>query len=248
MGELHWFVAYSHTLQGVGEVAHRRKYDTWQEALEIKASPLVCAFWCETDVDLTIVSVKCCWEPTPRTLHHQRDNGPTAHVISYLNELAVCLPTSEAWDEMVWPTMVATPQVPTEAESYGNCWGQVVDLGSMMLAVQFHVTNERGTYLCTMRALVFGGSILMYNPILNEAEWIPMGGLANDMSWGEERSVVTLANYVPRAPQEGKRIARLRVGRVVSCPGDDLMTMSMEGRGVAVLRHPQHRPTYGYGL
>ena len=95
-GEPHWFVAYSCVLQRVGEAAHGRKWDAWQETLEIKASPLVHAFWHETDVDLTMVSIKHCWWPTPETLHHQKDNGPTTHIISYLDKLAVCLPTSEA--------------------------------------------------------------------------------------------------------------------------------------------------------
>ena len=156
-GELHWFVAYSHTFQRVSEAAHGRKWDAWRESLEIKASSLVHAFCCETDVDLMIVSIKHCWWPIPGTLHHQRDNGPTAHVISYLDELAVCLPISEAWDKLVWPPMAATPRVPTEAESYGYCWGQVVDLGPVMPAA---VTNKRGIYLCTARALAFEGSIL----------------------------------------------------------------------------------------
>ena len=55
-----------------------------------------------------------------------------------------------------------------------------------------------------------------------------MRGLANDLSWGEERLAVSLANYVPCTPKEGERIARLRVGRVESCPGNDSLTMSME--------------------
>ena len=122
MGEPHWFMAYSRILQQVGEVAHRRKWE-WlrREALEIKTSPLVHAFWHETDVDLTMASVKLCWEPTPRALYHQRVNGPTTHVISYLDELAVRIPTLEAWDQMVWPTTVAILRTLTEAESYGYC-------------------------------------------------------------------------------------------------------------------------------
>ena len=68
---------------------------------------------------------------------------------------------------MVLPTMEGIAHVPTKAESYGYCGGQAVDLGPVMPAVQFHVTEERGTYLCTMRALVFEGSILAYNPTLN---------------------------------------------------------------------------------
>ena len=80
--------------------------------------------------------------------------------------------------------------------------GQVVDLGPVMLASQFQVTEEGGTYLCTSRALVFEGSILTYNPALNEAEWVPVCRLANDLSWAEERSAMALANYVLHAPAE----------------------------------------------
>ena len=130
---------------------------------------------------------------------------------------------------MVWPTMVVILCVPTKAESYGYCWGQAVDLSSMMPATQFCVTEERGTYLCTMRALVFEGSILMYNPALNEAKWVPVHGIANDLSWAKEKLAVALANYVLHAQEEAKRIARLRAGQVVSCPGDDSSMTSMEG-------------------
>ena len=64
-GEPHWFVAYSHVLQRVGEAARGRKWDAWQESLEVKVSPLVHAFWHKTDVDLMRASIKHCWGPTP---------------------------------------------------------------------------------------------------------------------------------------------------------------------------------------
>ena len=212
MGEPHWFVAYSCVLQQVGEAACGRKWEARRKALEIKAFPLVHAFWHKTDIDLTMVSVKRCWKPVPQTLHHQRENGPTAHVISYLDKLAACIPTREAWDQMVWPTMAVILHVPTEAESSGYCRGQVVDLSPMMPAMQFCVTDERGISLCTARDLVFEGSILAYNPALNEAEWVPTRGLANNLSWAEERSAVALANYILHAQEEAERIARLRAG------------------------------------
>ena len=77
---------------------------------------------------------------------------------------------------------MVTLHVPTKAESYGYCQGQAVDLSPVMPAVQFRVTNKRGSYLCTARTLVFEGSILRYNSALNEAEWIPTRGLANNLS------------------------------------------------------------------
>ena len=76
-----------------------------------------------------------------------------------------------------------------EAEQYSYGHGQAVDLGPIMPAIQFRVT-EAGTYLCAVRALVFEGSILAYNPTRDEAEWVPMRGIANDLSWAEEKSTV----------------------------------------------------------
>ena len=175
-------------------------------------------------MDLTMASVKLCWEPTPRALYHQRDNGPTAHVISYLNELAVHIPTLEAWDQMVWPTMEAIVCTFTEAESYGCCWGQAVDLGPLMPVAQFWVMEEGGAYLCTARALVFEGSILAYNPTLNETEWVPVCGLANVLSCTEVRLPVVLVNYVLHTPVEVVQITRLGAGRIVSCPSNDSST------------------------
>ena len=87
--------------------------------------------------------------------------------------------------------------------------GQAVDLRPVMPAVQLRVMDEVGTYLCVARALVFEGSILAYNPHRDEAEWVPTHGLANDLTWTEERSAVALANYVPHVSQEAARIARM---------------------------------------
>ena len=139
-----------------------------------------------------------------------------------------CIPTLEAWNQMVWPTMAAIPHTFPEAELYGYCWGQAVDLVPVMPAAQCWVMEEGGAYLYTVRALVFKGSILTYNPTLNEVEWVPAHGLANDLSWAEERSAVALANYVPCAPVEVAWITRLRAGRIVSCPGNDSSTSAEE--------------------
>ena len=129
---------------------------------------------------------------------------------------------------MVWPTTVAILCALTEAELYSYCQGQVVDLSPVMPVAQFWVMEEGGAYLCIVRALLFEGSILAYNPTLNEAEWVPVHGLANDLSWAEERSTVALANYVPHTPAEVAWIARLGAGKIVSCPGDDSSTSTEE--------------------
>ena len=110
----------------------------------------------------------------------------------------------------------------TEVEQYGYCRGHTIDLGPVMPATQFRVTNEAGTYLCAARALVFEGSILAYNPTKDEAEWVPACGVTNDLSWVEEKSAVALANYAPCISQEAACIAGLGACRLVSWPNDSL--------------------------
>ena len=77
VGEPHWFVAYSHALQRVAKVACGQKWE-WpmREALEVKASPLMHTFWCKTGTDLTVASIKLCWEPALRALYCQRYHFP----------------------------------------------------------------------------------------------------------------------------------------------------------------------------
>ena len=156
-----------------------------------------------------VASIKLCWASVPRALYCQRENGPTAHIITFLDELVVCIPSLDAWDQLVCPPGVATPQALTEAELCGYCRGQAEDLSPVMLAAQFRVAEEGGAYLCIARALVFEGSVLAYNPTMNKAEWVPVCSLANDLTWAEERSAVALVNCVPCAPAEVARIARL---------------------------------------
>ena len=123
--------------------------------------------------------------------------------------MAVQVPSLDAWDQLVWPPAAAVPWALTEAELYGYCHGQVVDLSPMMPAAQFQVMDKGGAYLCIARALVFDGSVLAYNPAKNEAEWVPVHGLTNDLTWAEEMSTIALANYVPHIPEEAAQITRL---------------------------------------
>ena len=99
IGEPHWFVAYSHALQWVGEAAHGQKWEwpAW-EALEVIVSPLVHTFREETGADLTVACIKLCWEPAPRAIFCKREEGPVAHVITFLDELVVWGPSLDTWD------------------------------------------------------------------------------------------------------------------------------------------------------
>ena len=209
MDEPLWFMAYSHALQWVGEAAHGQKWE-WPvgKTPEVRVSPLVHVFWEETGADFTVACVKLCWEPTPRGIFHKKE-GPVAYVITFIDELAIWVPRLDPWDQFVWLPATAVLGVLTEAELYGYCRGQAVVLRPVMPVAQLRVMDEVETYLCVARALVFEGSILAYNPTGDEAEWVPACGLANDLTWAEERSAVALANYMLCVSQEVAQITRL---------------------------------------
>ena len=124
--------------------------------------------------------------------------------------MAVHIPMLNAWDQFVWLPSVAVPQATMEVEQYGYGHGCMVDLGPVMLAMEFQVTEKEGMYLCVAQALIFEGNILVYNPARDEVEWVPTSGVTNDLSRVEERSAIALANFVPHALHEVAHIAELR--------------------------------------
>ena len=134
--------------------------------------------------------------------------------------MAMRVPMLDAWDQFVWLLSVAMPWATMEMEQYGYRHGNAIDLSPVMPVTEFRVTNEEGTYLCAVWALVFEGNILAYNPTRDEAEWVPTCGVTNDLSWAEEKSAVALANYVPRVPQEAYRITELGAHCLMGWPNN----------------------------
>ena len=89
-------------------------------------SMLVDAFLYVTDVKLVKADVACCWNELPQTISWQRDKGALADVISHLDNLAQCLLTRKAWDELVCSLPSAVPHTLCWSRHLGYIQGQVV--------------------------------------------------------------------------------------------------------------------------
>ena len=196
-----WFEVYSRTLQRVGEAVRGHRWQ-WPKgkAWEVAVSPLVRAFWEETGVEPAASCTRLCWELQLRSVFRRRERGAILHTITFLDDMAVRILTLDAWDQFVWLPSAAIPQAATQVEQYGYHHRNAIDLGTVMPAMEFRVTDEEGAYLCTATALIYEGNVLAYNPARDEAEWVSAHGVANDLSWVEERMAVALANFVPHAP------------------------------------------------
>ena len=159
-------------------------------------------------------------ETSPRGVFRRRERGVVSHAITFVDDVAVRVPSLNTWDQFVWPLGVAMPWATTDVEQYGYHRGQAMDLSPVMPTTQFRVTDKVGTYLCAVWALVFEGSVLVYNPARDEVEWVPTCCITNDLSWAEEKSAVVLVNFVPCVSQEAARIAGLRTRHLMSWPDD----------------------------
>ena len=86
---------------------------------EVGVSPLVRAFWEETGIELAASCTKLCWELPPRGAFRRKERGTISHAITFLDDVAMRVPTLDTWDQFVWPRGMVMPRVPMEVEQYG---------------------------------------------------------------------------------------------------------------------------------
>ena len=186
-------------------------------------------FWEETGVEPAASCTRLCWELQLRAVFRRRERGAVSHMITFLDDLAVCTPTLDTWEQFIWLPSAAIPWTAMQVEQYGYCHGNAIDLSTVMPVTEFRVTDEEGTYLCVAHSLVFKGSVLAYNPTRDEVEWVPTHGVANNLSWVEERMAVALVNFVPHAPKEADRIAELGTHHLLAWTDESSLEDEHEG-------------------
>ena len=80
-----------------------------------------------------------------------------------------------------------------------------MELGPALPSTQFRVSQSGGQFICVAQGLLFEGSMLAYDPVSNEEEWILVWGMVSDMSQAEEASARELSNMVPHNLDKGTR-------------------------------------------
>ena len=83
-----WLLAYAHTLQHVGKAMEGRTWCPNGVHFTPQISPLVDAFIEETGAELIELDFVSCWGQPLEEVLLQKDDGPFADVISYLDEPA----------------------------------------------------------------------------------------------------------------------------------------------------------------
>ena len=76
---------------------------------EVGVSPLVRPFWEETGIELAASCTKLCWELPLTGVFRRRERGAVAHAITFVHNVAMRVPSLDAWDQFVWLPGVAMP-------------------------------------------------------------------------------------------------------------------------------------------
>ena len=115
-------VAYANAFQCMGEAADGRTWRPNGKCFTQQISILVDAFLEVTNMEAVEAGVACCWSEPPQTVP-QQDEVAFANVIFHLDNLAQCLPTRKAWDELVCLPPSAVPCMPHQSGHLGYIQG-----------------------------------------------------------------------------------------------------------------------------
>ena len=158
----------------MGEATEGRMWHPIGMRFTLQVSPLVDAFIEEMGVEITELGITSCWGQLAAEVLLQKQDGPFADVIAYLDDLARCVLTQKAWDELVFPAPLTEPSVPLKSNHLGYILGLTVDLGGALPPLWFHITEPSGEFVGVAQGLLFKGNVLTYYPASNGAEWIPV--------------------------------------------------------------------------
>ena len=154
---------------------------------------LVDAFLEERDAQLIKVDIIDCWDTSEGDVPQQCDTGCFAEVVSYLDELVMQDPTRDTWDALVFPTPAVGEDPECQSLLLDYVPGELVNLEKMLPPLQFHIRSKLGQLICKAWGLHLEGVILVYDPIKDEPDWIPIEGCMNDLSQVEIASVNELS-------------------------------------------------------
>ena len=104
-----------------------------------------------------------------------------------------------AWDQFAFP-QVDQECWREEALSYSP--GKMLDIGTRMPGFRLMLQDDKGQYPHSGCALIFEGSMLVYDPQRDIAQWVPICGTSATLTMPELHVAYDLNNMVPSPSSE----------------------------------------------
>ena len=157
--------------------------------------------------------IRKCWSAWRNNIPVQNLRGMRQSIVRQLDELATCDTSTITWDQFAFPL--------TDQEGWGEealCYhpGKTLDIGRRMPGFRLMLQDDNEQYPHSGRTLIFEGSMLVYDPQRDIAQWVPIRGMSATLTMPELRAAYDLNNFVP-SPSSELEPTRPSSAQIVKC-------------------------------
>ena len=135
-----------------------------------------------------------------RNIPVQNLEGVRKSIVRKLDEIAMCdTSIMISWDQFAFP------------QADQECWreealcyrpGKTLDVRTRMPGFRLMLQNDKGQYPHSGHALIFEGSMLVYDPQWDITQWVPIRGTSATLTMPELHAAYDLNNMVPSPSSE----------------------------------------------
>ena len=190
-----WIEAYACALQRMAEASVGRKWISEKGIRVPKITRVVGIFLNATGTWVSPDKIRKCWPTRCGNIPVQSLKGMRQSVVRKLDEVAMrdtSIPI--AWDQFAFP-LAGQECWREEALCYHP--GKMLNVGTCMPGFRLMLQDDQERYPHSGRALIFEGSMLVYDPQQDIAQWIPVCGTSATLTMPELGTAYDLNNFVP---------------------------------------------------
>ena len=189
-----WIEAYACALQHVAEASMGRRLITYKGIRVPKISRVVEVFLQATGTRMPPDIIRQCWPAHRTKTPMQNLDGIRWNIVYKLDEEAMRCTSPIVWDPFAFPV---TDDTCWREEALCYRPGKTLDIGVRMPGFKLMFQHDKGEYPYSGCALAFEGSMLVYDPQQDIAQWVPVRGTSSTLTMPELCVANDLNNMVP---------------------------------------------------
>ena len=189
-----WIEAYACALQRVAEASIGRRWIAFEGRRVPKIARVVEVFLHVTRTRVPPEIIRQCWPAWWAEIPMQNLDGIRRDIVRKLDEVATRCPSPIAWDPFAFPL---TDDTCWREEALCYHPGKTLDVGVRMPGFKLMLQDDNGEYPYSGHALIFKGSMLVYDHQRDIAQWVPVRGMSATLTMPELRVAHDLKNMVP---------------------------------------------------
>ena len=208
-----WIEAYACALQRVAEASVGRKWISKRGIRVPKITRVVEIFLNATGMWVPPNRIRKCWPTWRNNIPVQNLRGMRQGIVRKLDEIATRNTSKITWDQFVFPL--------ADQEGWGEealCYhpGKMLNVRTCMPGFRLMLQYDDEQCPHSGCTLIFEGSMLVYDPQWDIAQWVPVRGISATLTMPELHTAYDLNNFV-QSPSSELEPTRPSSTQIVKC-------------------------------